>query len=79
MIWKIQRYLDFILKRRTNFQIQIMKKFFLHFIIRINHPFFVSIYVPPIKVLDYERQKVKDRALETKYRINRARERKSSF
>lgn len=30
---------------KTNFQIQIMKKFLLHFTIRINHPFFVSIYV----------------------------------
>lgn len=40
-IWKIQRYLDIIswLKRRTNFQIQIMKKFLLDFIIRFFFPF----------------------------------------
>lgn len=36
-------------------------------------PFFVSIYVLPIKVLDYVRQRVKDRVPETKYRINRVR------
>lgn len=76
-IWKIQRYLDFIswLKRRTNFQIQIMRKnfpsilsFFFFFL-----SFFVSIYVLPIMVLDYVRQRVKDRVPETKYRINRVR------
>lgn len=36
-------------------------------------PFFVSIYVLPIMVLDYVRQRVKDRVPETKYRINRVR------
>lgn len=50
------------------------EKFSLDFIIFFFFlSFFVSIYVLPIMVLDYVRQRVKDRVPETKYRINRVR------
>lgn len=67
---KISRF-HILIKTQNEFSNSNYEKIFARFY----HPFFffLSIYVPPIKVLDYVRQKLKDRVPETKYRINRVR------